>query len=259
MGPIAKAFRGIGFILFGTLLLGTGDAVAEAEVDCLACHGDLTAGKKAHTAVSLGCTTCHVAVDATEIPHRITNSVKRGLTAEPPRLCHTCHDKSAFELKHVHPALEMGCPTCHNPHASEQPNLLTAPVPELCTGCHDRAVFTKKFQHGPVAAGLCTQCHSPHASRYASLLTRPPVQLCGACHAATLIDRHLISGKEGKGHPLGADDGPGRRKVKDPFRKGRRFCCVSCHDPHSSDAHYMVRFPMETPLDICKNCHASRF
>ena len=259
MGTIGK-IRIIAFALLLFAAASAGPAYARDEIDCLACHGELTAGLKAHTALSMGCVSCHGGIDASEIPHRIINSMKRGLLADPPRLCYSCHDEKNFVNKHIHPALETGCGSCHNPHASRTGMLLKAPVPELCNGCHDRALFTKNVQHGPAAAGLCLKCHDPHSSRYASLLVTEPVRLCGMCHATALSERHLINGTAGKGHPVGMvkemDD---RKRIKDPFRKGKRFCCVSCHDPHSADTAFLVRFPMKSAMEICKNCHRDVF
>ncbi|MDH4162179.1 MAG: hypothetical protein OEW15_05755 [Nitrospirota bacterium] len=238
---------------------GPGPASAKDEIDCLLCHGEMIEGLQVHTAVSMGCPSCHVGIDAADVPHRITNSVKRGLLADQPELCFSCHDSKMFTNKFKHPALDMGCSSCHNPHGSKNARLLTTTVPELCFGCHDRGMFTRKVMHGPVSAGLCLQCHTPHSSRTDSLLLAEPVRICCLCHAQILSKPHLISGTAGKGHPLGAGKDHGeKRKIKDPARKGKRFTCASCHDPHSGDSPQMIRFPMQSSMDICGNCHSAR-
>lgn len=258
MGTI-RGIRLIALVLLMGGAISAGRSDAKEETDCLTCHGELIAGQKPHAAVTMGCASCHAGIDAAEVPHRTTNSVKRGLLAAPPQLCYGCHDEKTFTNKHVHPALEMGCGSCHNPHASRNSRLLKTPVPELCYECHDRAVFTRKFQHGPVAAGLCLQCHNAHSSRNDSLLVTSPVRLCGQCHTAVLSRQHLLSSTDGKGHPVGAvKETTNRKGIKDPVRKGKRFCCISCHDPHSANADSLVRFPMNSPMDICGNCHTGK-
>src|ERR1039458_5498442 len=66
---------------------------------CLACHEDKSKGKSVHSAIAMGCTSCH------EI--RTTKDVTRVklITTPPAALCLTCHaDKNATEIKGtVHP------------------------------------------------------------------------------------------------------------------------------------------------------------
>ncbi|HWR71833.1 MAG TPA: cytochrome c3 family protein, partial [Nitrospirota bacterium] len=83
---------------------------------CADCHADLTADKTAHAAVAMGCESCHTAIDPSDVPHKIKNNIKRGLSAEQPDLCFSCHDKAQFSKQNVHAAVSMGCTSCHNPH-----------------------------------------------------------------------------------------------------------------------------------------------
>lgn len=291
------------FVLWAAMVHARAYASGE-EVDCIACHGALIDGMKAHAAVSMGCPSCHAGIDAREVPHRTTTKARRGLTVDPPQLCYTCHDRKRFINKKVHPALDGGCGSCHDPHGSGNNRLLTRPVPELCDGCHDLALSSKKHGHGPAAAGACLQCHDPHASGNNFLLTKPGAELCTRCHDGAMLARkikhgpsaaefcvqchmphgspyrfllvapppwlcgtchtswkeiHLISGLRMKGHPVGAGkQGGERKKFEDPVRKGRRFSCVSCHDPHSSESIYMIRFSERSSTDICANCHIGK-
>lgn len=234
-------------------------AAPESEIDCLGCHGDLTAGMTEHAALAMGCRACHAGIDAGDVPHRITNGAKRGLASDLPGLCYGCHNEQRFVNKQVHAALTMGCGSCHNPHGSKHPRLMTTGVPELCFGCHDRGLFARREQHGPSAAGMCLHCHDPHAARHDKLLVTDPVRLCSNCHASVLEKPHLISGMGGKGHPVGTGKKGGeKRRLKDPARPGRSFSCISCHDPHSADMPKMIRFPMISVMDICANCHYNR-
>lgn len=52
--------------------------------------------------------------------------------------CLKCHDKSMFTGKVVHPALGMGCTSCHNPHSANRPDLYRygASSTTICVDCH---------------------------------------------------------------------------------------------------------------------------
>jgi hypothetical protein len=53
--------------------------VAFAEIDCRKCHADPVKKKVVHTAIQMGCPTCHSGIDATVIPHKKTNKIKMRL------------------------------------------------------------------------------------------------------------------------------------------------------------------------------------
>jgi len=220
-----------------------------AEVDCLLCHGDLAKGKVVHAAVAMGCPTCHTAIDAQEVPHKKTNKLAKGLSAEQPELCYGCHEKIKFTNKTVHPALSMGCTGCHNPHSSKNEKLLVAEPPALCFNCHDKAEFSRKNVHMPVAGGLCLTCHNPHSTGTMALLNKEPINVCLECHEAVGKRPHAISGFSSSGHPLG------KKNAKDPKRPGKKFYCGSCHNPHSSDFMKLFRYKATSSMGICTNCH----
>jgi predicted CXXCH cytochrome family protein len=229
------------------VLFAPGHAAA-AGIDCLQCHGDLAQGKSVHPAVSMGCEACHTAVDARDIPHRITNKIAHGLSADQPELCYGCHDRSMFEKKVVHPALGMGCTSCHNPHASKNAKLLKDEPPVLCYGCHDKGPFSGKRVHPPVAAGECTTCHTPHSSDNPSLLDKPVNELCGMCHDDKSSGKHILTGYGlGDRHPTS-----GR---PDPSRPGMMLSCVSCHTPHSSGGKYLFTEAAGKSGNLCLLCH----
>ncbi len=236
------------FFLSILFLLVLSSRAPAAEIDCLQCHEEVTKGKSVHAAVSMGCTTCHTAVDASDIPHKMTTKTPKGLSAEQPDLCYGCHDKSLFNKKFVHAAIGMGCTSCHNPHASKYAKLLTSDPPGLCHACHDKGMFTKKNVHPPVAAGQCTGCHAPHSSGTASLLEKPVDELCGTCHDGKSTGKHILAGYGlGDRHPT--KGGP------DPSRPGKEMSCVSCHNPHSSIGKYLFTEEAVHSGNLCLLCH----
>lgn len=219
------------------------------EIDCLRCHDDLTVKKSKHAAMDMGCPTCHTAVDAADVPHKMKNKINNGLSSEQPELCYGCHDKTAFTTKTVHAAVGMGCTGCHDPHSSDSPKLLASAVPDICWNCHDKTEFSRKNVHAPVAAGKCLACHNPHSSDSAALLKKEPFTTCIECHAAVEKKPHAIRGFSNAGHPLGT------KEKKDPKRPERRFYCGSCHNPHSSDSIKLFRYPAQSTSGLCRNCH----
>lgn len=143
--------------------------------------------------------------------------------------CLECH-KSKNSGKVVHPAIEMGCSSCHGtPHKKEKPELsLSAEVPELCFQCHDDSGFRKRSVHTAVAAGMCISCHNPHSSDNAKLVSGIPQELCYVCH-----DRGAFT----------------KATQHSPVANGE---CTTCHNPHSSDHASNLEYP---PGEICMNCH----
>jgi predicted CXXCH cytochrome family protein len=242
-------------LLLMSLFTVAAPSVLLAEEDCAGCHPDLAAGKNLHQAVSMGCKTCHSAIDAADVPHKKTNNINRGLSLPQPDLCYGCHDKEKFTNKKVHVAIAMGCTSCHNPHVSENAKLLKTALPVLCFDCHDKTMFEKKVGHGPASSGQCLLCHAAHASdhKFALLINRP-AELCVSCHEGVVP--HLVSGMHKEGHPVGLTRKKGGSKsMKDPLRPKKPFYCGSCHDPHGSDNIYSLRFPAASAMGICTNCH----
>jgi predicted CXXCH cytochrome family protein len=149
--------------------------------------------------------------------------------------CLKCHAKLKSN-KVVHPALDMGCPTCHTgidaktvPHTKTNNTArgLSGEQPDLCYGCHDKAMFSKKNVHAAVGMG-CTSCHSPHSSANAKLLTAEAPDLCFSCH-----DKAMFS----------------QKNTHSPVEGGM---CLSCHSPHSSDNMALL---LKVPVEVCLECH----
>jgi predicted CXXCH cytochrome family protein len=236
------------FVLSIMFLLFLSSRASSAGVDCLRCHEELTKGKSVHAALSMGCPTCHTAIDAKGVPHKTTNKIAKGLSSEQPDLCYGCHDKALFSKTFVHAAVGMGCTGCHNPHAGRNARLLTAAPPDLCYSCHDKGAFTKKNVHPPVAAGQCTTCHAPHSSDKSYLLDKTVDKLCSTCHEGRSSGKHVLAG-----YGLG-DRHPTKGKA-DPSRPGKELSCTSCHSPHSSEVKYLFPDKAGSAGNLCLMCH----
>jgi predicted CXXCH cytochrome family protein len=216
---------------------------AEKKVNCLTCHKQLAKGKFVHQALAMGCPTCHGGINGRTFPHKKTNALAKGLSSEQPELCYGCHDPGMFSKKNVHPAVGMGCTSCHNPHSSKNAKLLKSKPPSLCFTCHDKTGFTKKTVHPPVAAGECLTCHAPHATDEMALLLNKPVEVCLMCHAGVSHWPHFSLGTAQE------------KERPDPVRPGKPFYCGSCHNPHSADGPALLKFKAQSSREFCTHCH----
>jgi len=211
---------------------------------CLQCHADKTKGKAVHSAIAMGCTSCH------EV--RVNKDVTRVklITAVPYKLCLTCHsDKDAAQINgHIHQPAIKDCLTCHDAHSSENKNqLLKATAGDkkdnLCLSCHTQGtnVPAKGSRHAALDMG-CDTCHVTHktgaeptAQNQFHLAKMAPA-LCIDCHDpkdASLQKSH-------QNQPFGAAN------------------CLQCHDPHqSASPKLMAKFQHPPFADkSCEMCHA---
>jgi predicted CXXCH cytochrome family protein len=164
-----------------------------------------------------------------------------------------CHG-ALVKAAHVHPPAAEGCENCHEATGGTHPDStrsgfrLVQQGGALCAQCHDPFAGTKS-RHAPVAEGECLACHDPHASAQPKLLRRPLNDLCFECHEHEAFRVHAVVGVDlGGSHPLSGG--------ADPARKGERFTCVSCHEPHASDSPRLWRFGAQEAFDLCGRCHA---
>lgn len=205
-----SAGRHLASLAAGALVLASALALTAhaQELDCLQCHQALSQKKTVHPALSAGCKVCHSALDAAVFPHKVTGKIEKGLSAEPPELCHNCHDRKAFEGKITHaPAAGGMCVFCHDPHASDQAILVKKQPAAVCLECH---ADIKKRPHviasfggrghplgdekegklvgDPSRSGkpfYCGSCHETHRSEFARLMrfdSRAPAGYCQRCH-----------------------------------------------------------------------------
>jgi predicted CXXCH cytochrome family protein len=212
---------------------------------CLECHQDKTKGKSVHSAMAMGCLSCH------EIRvNKDTTRVKL-ITATPVSLCITCHaDKKASDIKGtVHPPAVRDCLTCHDPHATDNKNQLLKPASggekeNLCLSCHQTGLHVpdKGSRHAALDMG-CDTCHTTHKTGPEPTienrfhLTKSAPALCLDCHDAKDADLQKAHNNQ-------------------PFATAN---CLECHDPHqSASPKLMVKFqhpPFEAKA--CDTCHAA--
>lgn len=179
---------------------------------CYSCHTDLQ-NKVDTAAVVHGamkeqkvCLNCHS-------PH--SSAEKKILVQAEPDLCFSCHDKPIkvgqhtvpnmkdliVNSKYLHGAIDNnGCSACHDPHASQNSNLLSKSFPSgnyaplkkdsysLCLDCHESALYedaettestgfrngskNMHFLHVNKEKGrTCNNCHNVHASNNLFLIS----------------------------------------------------------------------------------------
>ena len=211
---------------------------------CLECHAEKAKGNAVHTAISMGCTTCH------EI--RINKDITRVklTTTTPQALCFTCHgDKNAAEIKGlVHKPAVRDCLKCHDPHSSNNKFQLLKPTSggakeNLCLSCHTTGlnVPEKGSRHAALDMG-CETCHVTHkvgadpTPENLYHLTKSAPALCVDCHDP----KDAILQKAHQNQPFGSAD------------------CLQCHDPHQSAAPKLMAKFMHPPFadKQCEVCHA---
>jgi predicted CXXCH cytochrome family protein len=211
---------------------------------CLECHEDKAKGKAVHSAIAMGCTTCHeirVSKDVTRV--KLT-------TTTPYGLCLTCHsDKDATQIKGpVHPPAVRDCLKCHDPHTAENKNQLLKATSgdkkaNLCLTCHTQGtnVPEKGSRHAALDMG-CETCHVTHKTG-ADLtpenrfhLAKAAPALCADCH--DLKDAALQ-----------------KTHRNQPFATAN---CLQCHDPHQSAQPKLMAKFLHPPFadKSCELCHA---
>lgn len=186
---------------------------------CVDCHSDKQEGKHVHTALSLGCTSCHQ-VD-TQPEATVVN-----LTMPAEELCAVCHEKSQEKA--------------HEPYAQNQ-----------CLVCHDAHATEFVAQTRAAANALCLECHLERPAAGAT------VQLFGtktmAAEEFATIPKIFLDSSQRFGHPYMSHpvaDGP------DPLREGETYSCLSCHVPHAATQPRLLRAEW-SEIEICDRCHAA--
>jgi predicted CXXCH cytochrome family protein len=220
----------ISFFIFATWTVNVPDMSA-GENPCLSCHVEFAKPlKSVHPPLTSGCRTCHVLVAGMAHPEQ-KDSVR--LVQDVPGLCFSCHKKSQFRGKSLHPpVINNTCTVCHNPHQSKFEKILLNTVPGLCYECHKPSKFTGKVVHAPVAKGLCMSCHRPHASNFDNMLVNDPPELCYSCHKKTPFMRKYV-------HVIAA------------IPNG----CSLCHNAHAGTSPYLLTKPV---VKLCTSCHVAQ-
>jgi predicted CXXCH cytochrome family protein len=237
-----------------------------SKLDCTGCHDPHGSTQKhllnmasIHPPFTEGCGTCH--------------SEGTGLAEKDPDLCFMCHDgikEAASKAKAPHPALDMGCTSCHTPHVSAEPHLIKGPQVQVCGECHS---MEHPFMHGVIASVGCQACHEPHGGSGPKLLKQAGNKLCLDCHgvnvkpgpAGTEPPRQgrpiALSQDLTRGHPVVQHPVAGkpafRRKVWMP--KGmEEMSCLSCHNPHGGKNPKLFAFDQEDQYALCAVCHQNK-
>ena len=87
-----------------------------SSATCVKCHSGLQKGQYVHTAMAMGCTTCHTV----QTENRVT---RVRLTAPVDQMCVSCHALSTADKVLHGPYREGLCVACHSPHASDFPRI----------------------------------------------------------------------------------------------------------------------------------------
>lgn len=212
------------FLLLPLSLLGQADEhplPLPADFDpaeCASCHSDKQKGKYVHTAIGMGCGTCH----QVETQEETTQVI---LTAAREELCGICHEKGEEQNLHA-PYAENQCVVCHDPHTSEFPAELRAETNALCLACH----------LSRPAGGKMVSLFESETIAFAEFKNIPKIGL----------DRSRRVGHPFLSHPV-ADH-------SDPLRAGETLSCLSCHLPHTAPLPRLLRAEWKG-LEVCDRCH----
>lgn len=251
MKSAVRTIFGVGLMLAASLVCSAQHPVPlDKNTDsakCIECHTDKSQGKHVHSAIAMGCTSCHEIRNSKD--GKITHI--KLITSTPGSLCLTCHaDKNASDLKgKVHPPAVRDCVKCHDPHTSDNKSQLLKPASgdagaNLCLSCHKEGMDVPKggSRHAALDMG-CDTCHNVHKvgdptkREFRYHLTKDAPALCVDCH--DVKDESLIKAHDGQ--PFATAD------------------CLSCHDPHQSKSPKLMQafahVPFQGGKDSCSTCH----
>lgn len=170
--------------------------------------------------------------------------------------CYGCH-KNVTKEKHGHaPALNWLCTSCHNGKVGiynqtdkdKTKYSVPDPIGEICFSCHkkNKEEWSKKqFHHEPADSGRCNKCHNSHSSSSEFYLRKSAWELCTGCHKDKIEGAHVVKTFGKAAHPT--------HGVKDPSRAGKELSCISCHNPHASNAPSLLQ--SSTVFGLCSRCH----
>ena len=247
---------------------------AQAQTDCLACHGDKTAQDNAGHSIavdgntfassihgSLKCNDCHA--DVKEYPH-------------PDHIasvdCKACHADQASALAgSVHAnSKEHPCTSCHGdahsifPKSDPRSAVYALNVPKTCGACHGTDGIARKHglpsvypnymdsihgfalsKEGLLVAANCQSCHGSHGILSHNDPKSPTYKAnvpktCGSCHAK--IDEDYERGAHG--HAVASGN------LKAPV-------CTDCHTAHAILQPTESEFRMQS-TPICGSCHKEK-
>jgi predicted CXXCH cytochrome family protein len=268
-----KTASSIAFAL-GALLVFAMPRVAQAETDCLSCHGDKslqdasghsvgvdagTFGASLHG--SMKCGDCHTTIKDYPHPDQVT-----------PVKCESCHTGEAERLVgsvHANRA-EHSCTSCHGdahaifPKGDPRSAVYPLNIPHTCGACHGNDALAKKHglpnvypmyidsihgfalsKEGLLVAANCQSCHGSHHilshtdPQSPTYKTNIP-KTCGTCHAG--IAANYAGGVHGKAVASGNLNAP---------------VCSDCHTAHAILQPTEATFRMQS-TPICGSCHKDK-
>lgn len=210
---------------------------------CVTCHEGKSQGASVHSAMAMGCRTCH----DVRVNREVTRVRLTATTAT--KLCLACHaDKNAAAAKgKVHAPTVRNCLQCHDPHAAENSNQLRKPLAgdagaNLCLNCHTTGVKVPEggSRHAVLDLG-CATCHQTHktgaeaTAEFQYHLTKATPELCLDCHQAG----EAQMAQSHRQQPLAGAD------------------CMTCHDPHQSGVSKLLQRFVHQPFGdrSCDTCH----
>jgi predicted CXXCH cytochrome family protein len=182
--------------------------------------------------------------------------------------CLTCH-ATKKAAKFVHTAVGMGCENCHQAASKNNETTITlvADGGDLCARCH--AATNGRVLHQPYQAGRCLICHDPHSGGYSGQIRAQVNVLCLGCYGTAQPDVKVnkynklailpggqtvsleeygrarkIDGRHSESHR--SQNALGPVAVKAPGQSGTETTCLSCHDPHTSQAQHLLRSAVDT-------------
>jgi predicted CXXCH cytochrome family protein len=190
------------------------------DTDCATCHEDKTKGKAVHSAIAMGCTSCHEV--KTE---KGTTTVN--LTSPKDQLCFTCHDKS--KDADLHAPYEAGqCTTCHDPHTSDYPKQL-------------RAELNGNF---------CLECHGPRKEVPEKVAIFKSQEMTK--DQFNSIPKIYLSADLMRDHPVDKHPTQG---MPNPLQPEAKMTCTTCHAIHSAPNEKLLPAADKEGRDVCTQCH----
>jgi predicted CXXCH cytochrome family protein len=262
-------------LALGALLVFVAPRVAQAETDCLSCHGDKSLQDASGHSVgvdagvfgnslhgSLKCSDCHATIKDYPHPDQVT-----------PVKCESCHTGEAEGLVgsvHANRA-EHPCTSCHGdahaifPKSDPRSAVYPLNIPRTCGACHGNDGMAKKHglasvyplyidsihgfalsKEGLLVAANCQSCHGSHhilshEDQKSPTYKANVPKTCGNCHAGITAD--YMGGVHGKAVAAGHMDAP---------------VCSDCHTAHAIEQPTAAAFRMQS-TPICGNCHKDKF
>jgi len=160
-----------------------------------------------------------------------------GASSAQTQSCSKCHSDIGKGHKYIHPAVNLGCSSCHMPrdgknHPKDKESMkLRDDMPQICFQCHKEKKFTGKYVHLPTERAMCMMCHDPHHSDIEDLLRNEPQELCYRCHAKEKFTKKYV-------HKVAFGG-----------------CGLRCHSHHASDYPHLLSSEIDA---LCIGCHRTQ-